>query len=120
MKSGISNYGRTVGRWLAIVSITIFVFAAQGIAQIAGTGSIQGSVADATGAVIQNAKVTVTNTATQVKHTAVTGGSGLYSFPNMSIGTYVVDVEAQGFQHYSQSNIVLEVGSSIAINVSLP
>jgi hypothetical protein len=49
----------------------------------------------------------------------VTGGNGLYSFPNLDIGTYTLDVVSQGFEHYSQSNIVLEVGSSIAINVAM-
>jgi len=120
MQSHASNYSGMVNRWLAVIfCVVIFSFAAKGNAQLAGTGSIQGSIADATGAIIQNATVTVTNAATQVKHTAVTGGNGLYSFPNLDIGTYTVDVAAQGFEHYSQSNIVLEVGSSIAINVGM-
>jgi Carboxypeptidase regulatory-like domain len=120
MQSRISNCSRMVNRWLTVFfCIAILSFAAKGNAQLAGTGSIQGSIADATGAIIQNATVTVTNIATQVKHTAVTGGSGLYSFPNMDIGTYTLEVVAQGFEHYSQSNIVLEVGSSIAVNVPM-
>jgi hypothetical protein len=118
--SNYSSYSRMTNRWLAVIfCIAIFSFAAKGNAQLAGTGSIQGSITDATGAVVQNATVTATNTATQVKKVAVTGGSGLYSFPNMDIGTYTVDVAVQGFEHYSQSNIVLEVGSSIAINVEM-
>jgi Carboxypeptidase regulatory-like domain len=120
MQSGASNYSGMINRGLAIVfCITIFFFAVKGNAQIAGTGSIQGAIADATGAIIQNATVTATNVATQVKHVAVTSGDGLYSFPNLDIGTYTVDVAAQGFEHYSHSNIVLEVGSSIAINVGM-
>src|ERR1700727_486995 len=120
MQVHASNYSGIVHRWSAAVfCIMIFFFAAKGNAQLAGTGSIQGSIADATGAIIQNANVTVTNVATQVKHTAGTGGSGLYTFPNLDIGTYTLDVAAQGFEHYSQSNIVLEVGSSIAINVEM-
>ena len=120
MKSCSSIHPRLATRWLAIIfCIAIFSFATTGNAQFAGTGSIQGSIADSTGAVIQNATVTATNTATQVKHTAVTGGSGLYSFPNLDIGTYTIDVVAPGFEHYSQSNIVLEVGSSIAVNIAM-
>jgi hypothetical protein len=109
-----------VNRWFVVVfCVAIFSFSVKAHSQLAGTGSIQGSIADATGAIIQNANVTVTNIATQVKHTAVTGGSGLYSFPNLAIGTYTLDVAAQGFEQYRQSNIVLEVGSSIAVNVAL-
>ncbi|HEX3969643.1 MAG TPA: carboxypeptidase-like regulatory domain-containing protein [Edaphobacter sp.] len=120
MEARVSNGSGMVNRWLAVVvCIVIFLFAARSKAQVAGTGSIQGSVADATGAVIQSATVTATNVATQVKHIAVTTGDGLYSFPNLDIGNYTVDVAAQGFEHYTHSNIVLEVGSSIAINVAM-
>jgi hypothetical protein len=120
MQSRASGYSRMVNRWLAAVfSMVIFSFAAQGNCQQAGTGSIQGSITDSTGAVIQGATVTATNIATQVKHTSVTDANGLYSFPNMDIGTYTVEVTAQGFEHYSRSNVVLEVGSSIAINIGM-
>jgi hypothetical protein len=73
-----------VNRWLAVVfCFAIFSFAAKGNAQ-SGTGSIQGSITDATGAIVQNATVTVTNVATQVKHATTTEGNGLYSFPNIA------------------------------------
>ena len=120
MKSRVLIHPRLACGWLAVVfCVAVFTFTSRGNCQLAGAGSIQGSVADATGAVIPNATVTVTNTATQVKHNAVTGGSGLYSFPNLDVGTYTLEVAAPGFEHYSQSNVVLEVGSSIAINVPM-
>jgi hypothetical protein len=109
-----------VNRWLAVFfCVAICMFAAKVNAQTAGTASIQGVVADASGAVIQDATVTATNIATQVKHTTVSSGSGLYSFPNIAIGTYTVEVTATGFEHFRQTNIVLEVGSSIAVNPAL-
>jgi hypothetical protein len=107
-------------RWLNLFfGIAILLLCLRGNSQTAGTGSIQGTIADLSGAVISNAAITATNTATQVKHTANSGESGLYSFPNLAIGTYTVEVAARGFKHYRQSNIVLEVGSSIAINVNM-
>ena len=107
----------TVNRWLAIFfCVAVCMFAVKVNAQTAGTASIQGVVADASGAVIQNATVTATNIATSVKHTTVTSDSGLYSFPNIAIGTYTLEVTATGFEHFRQTNIVLEVGSSIAVN----
>jgi hypothetical protein len=102
---------------LLVLGIAILLLSPQGISQTAGTGSIQGTISDVSGAIIANAEVTITNTATQIKHSASTGESGLYSFPNLAIGTYTVEVVANGFKHYRQSNVVLEVGSSIAINV---
>jgi hypothetical protein len=119
MKSAASS-SRRLYRWFTIVfCMAFFSFVTNGNAQSSGTGSIQGAITDATGAIVQNATVTVTNVATQVKHSAITQGNGLYSFPNLEIGTYILDVVAPGFEHYSQSNIVLEVGSSIAINVGM-
>jgi hypothetical protein len=87
--------------------------------QAAGTGSIQGTVADQTGAVVQNASITITDNATGVPRKTTTGTDGLYSFPNIPVGVYMLDALAPGFQHYTQANIVLEVGSSISINVNL-
>ena len=87
--------------------------------QVAGTGNIQGSVADPTGAMIPGAKVTLTNTATQVTRDVTTDSSGLYVYPNIPIGTYTVSVTAPGFKSYQQSNVVLEVGSSIAVNAKM-
>ena len=94
-------------------------FTATANSQIAGTGSIQGSVADSSGALLPDAAVTIVKTDTQVKHSAVSGHNGLYSFPNIDIGTYTLTVTAPGFKTYSQQNIILEVGSSISINVTM-
>ncbi|MGO9319148.1 MAG: carboxypeptidase regulatory-like domain-containing protein [Terracidiphilus sp.] len=108
---------KIVNRWLAVFfCVVVLLFAAKVNSQTAGTASIQGVVTDASGALIQNASVSITNVATQVKHTTVTSGSGLYSFPNIAIGAYTLEVTASGFERYRQTNIVLEVGSSIAVN----
>src|SRR6266702_1540658 len=88
-------------------------------AQIAGTGSMQGTITDATGAVIPNASITITNESTQVARTATTNGTGSYEVPNIDIGTYSVKVATPGFETYTRTGIVLEVGSSISVNVTM-
>ncbi|HEU5342293.1 carboxypeptidase-like regulatory domain-containing protein, partial [Edaphobacter sp.] len=88
-------------------------------AQAAGTASIQGAISDSTGAVIPGATVTLTETATHVQRSAVSDSNGLYTFPNVPVGTYSVEVRMTGFQTYTQTHIVLEVGSSIAVNVKM-
>ncbi len=103
-------------RLTVFLCLVVFLFAAKANSQTAGTASIQGVVADTTGALIPNATVTITNTATQVHHATVTSSSGLFSFPNIAIGTYTLEVAAGGFERYRESNIVLDVGSSIAVN----
>ena len=105
---------------LRLLSLTCFLLIACTVyAQIAGTGSIQGTVTDATGAVIPNAKVTVTNESTQVTRKAATDGSGVYAFANIDIGSYSVRVATPGFETYTKTGIVLEVGSSISVNVPM-
>jgi hypothetical protein len=91
-----------------------------GYAQIAGTASIQGTVLDPTGAVVPEAVVTVVENSTGVNRATKSGRDGLFSFPNITIGTYSLTVIAPGFQTYTQQNIVLEVGSSIGLNIKLP
>ena len=87
-------------------------------AQTAGTASVQGTVADPTGAAIPGAKVTFTNTDTGTARTITTDGAGLYSLPNVPVGAYSLVVEAAGFQGYTQKG-VLEVGNNTQINPEL-
>ena len=88
-------------------------------AQVAGTANVQGTVTDPTGAVIPGAQVTLIDIATQVKHSIVSDSGGVYAFPNIPIGRYTLSVTMQGFKTFQQSNIVLEVGSSIAVNAPM-
>jgi hypothetical protein len=88
-------------------------------AQLAGTGNIQGTVVDASGALVPNAAVTLIDASTQVKRTTQTDQAGVYLFPNMPISTYNLRVGAPGFETYEKTGIVLEVGSNISINAAL-
>jgi hypothetical protein len=87
--------------------------------QAAGNASLQGNIVDATGAMIPGATVTLTSAATSVTRTSVSDNGGLYSFPNTAVGTYNLSVTKPGFQTYTQTGIVLEVGSAISINVPM-
>jgi hypothetical protein len=63
------------------------------------TGSIVGTVQDATGAGVPGAALTVTNTdRNAVVRTAATDGSGNYSAPLLPTGHYSIAVEAKGFK----------------------
>ena len=120
-KRYVSAHTWTIERWLAValIGMAVLVTTETAKSQTAGTANIQGTISDSTGAVIQNATVTVTNTATTVQHRTTSGADGLYSFPNLAVGEYNLNVSAAGFKHYDQRGIVLEVGSSIAVNISM-
>jgi hypothetical protein len=106
-------------RAILIYLVFMQICVVAGNAQAAGTGSIQGSIADQMGAIVQNSAVTLTNTATGVQHKTLSGTDGRYSFPNIPVGVYNLDVSAPEFARYTQGNIVLEVGSSISVDVNL-
>jgi len=73
------------------------------------TGSISGSVTDASGSAVPNAKVTVTIPATGVSRSVTTNDNGEYLVPLLGIGDYDVQVELQGFQTAKASDIRLQV-----------
>ena len=103
----------------AVAAFFLVSYTPMAHAQAAGAASVQGTVADLTGALIPNATVTLIDNATQVQRTVKSDGNGLYSFPNVPVGTYTLSASESGFQKFVQSNIVLEVGSSISINVKM-
>jgi hypothetical protein len=111
--------GAVARRAILLGCAAVLVFANQANSQIAGTGNIQGTVADVTGAVVPKAAVSLTNMSTHVIRKTTSDNAGVYVFPGIAIGTYELSVVATGFRTYVQTGIVLEVGSSIAVNASL-
>src|SRR3954452_16070694 len=62
------------------------------------TGSIVGTVTDPSGAVVNGAKVTLTNQGTGITLSTTTSADGVYKFSPVRVGTYRLEVTAQGFQ----------------------
>jgi outer membrane receptor protein involved in Fe transport len=106
---------RLVARLCAFVVFVVFGFAAW--AQ--STGSIQGTVTDATGAVLPNASVTVTNAATGEVHPVKSDSAGLYAISGLEPGNYNVRVESPGMQTTVANNLVVAVGTTTTQNFTL-
>jgi hypothetical protein len=81
------------------------------------TGSISGVVQDAQGAVIPNAKVTLTNAAQGAgsARAVQTNGEGAFVFSPVLAGTYSLEVEMTGFKRYVQSNINLDASDKLGL-----
>ena len=84
-----------------------------------GSSSIQGTVADSSGAVIPGADVTLTNTSTNVVLKVATDGSGSYSFPTAPPGVYSIEVSKDGFASYKISQFNVTVGQHATENAIL-
>ena len=84
-----------------------------------GQGTITGVVQDATRGEIPDATVTVVEEQTQSTRTAQTSSAGLYSLPDLPVGTYDVSVSKNGFQTFRQTGIVLHPTQIATVNVSL-
>src|SRR5438093_8387593 len=83
------------------------------------TGTIRGTVTDPTGAVIPGAKVTVKNEDTGLTRSANTTSAGIYSFAELPVGSYRIEVEYTGFKSEVRSRITLDVADTRAVDVQL-
>ena len=94
---------------LCIATCILLVLMPSLMAQTADTGALQGTITDATGAVIPNATVTLTSETTGQERTATTQGNGVYRFPLIPPGTYKLRVAANGFKTAEATGIKVNV-----------
>lgn len=88
-------------------------------AQFAGKGSLLGLVSDPTGAVLPDATVTVTNTATGVVITRKTSATGYYNIAPLDAGSYTIVVSAKGFKSAKQENVQVNATQQVGLNLVL-
>ena len=81
--------------------------------------SIQGTVSDSQGGVIPNARLTLTNTATNETQTRTTNGEGVYNFNALPPSVFKLTVTAPGFQTKILENVQITPEQANAINVQL-
>jgi hypothetical protein len=82
-------------------------------------GTILGTVTDASGAVVSNAKVTVHNINTGLERTTQTSADGSYAVPELPLGTYTVTVSQTGFQTFVANNVAVNVATERRVDAAL-
>ena len=82
-------------------------------------GTITGTVTDAQGAAIPNAKVSITDDSTGVVHQNQTNEAGAYTVPALNPSTYTVKVEAAGFQAAQQKGLIVNPGQPTSVDIKL-
>src|SRR5260370_10163082 len=81
------------------------------------TGTVTGTVIDASKAAVTAVKVTATNLATNVTQTATTNSDGVYSLPALEPGTYRLTLQNEGFKKDSREPIRMASASTAALHL---
>src|SRR3954447_21247614 len=99
------------------VSVLALASCVGAFAQVAGMGAISGAVRDASGAVVPDAQVVVSNESKGVHRVMRSSEAGVFAAPSLVPAPgYTVVVTKQGFSNYEVKDIRVQVGS----NVDLP
>ena len=84
-----------------------------------GTTELRGRVVDAQGGVLPGVTVTVRNQATGMFRETVSGADGSYIASGLTPGTYEVVAGLQGFKKFNRRDLVLEVGKTVSVDVTM-
>lgn len=103
---------------LAAVHCSV-IFLAGSVLYGQATGSISGTVSDATGAPVNGAKVTVTSETIGATRDALTDNAGHFDIPLLGVSTYAVRTELAGFQTVEQKDVRLQVDEHREIDFTL-
>lgn len=106
-----------IAQWLPMV-VALLLVCAPGFAQTS-QGTIQGGVFDQTGGAIAGATISVVDVARGVTRTLTTDDAGQYVANSLTPGTYTVRAEAKGFRTVEHSGVLLEVGQSIRVDLTV-
>jgi hypothetical protein len=107
------NLSNKLAAALALAALTHAVSAAD------TSGKILGTVKDPTGNLIPHAEAILTNKATGVKQTTRADDQGAFAFPVVAVGAYDLVVVTDNFQPFKKSNIAIDLGSAVQLEVRL-
>ncbi|HEV7902302.1 MAG TPA: TonB-dependent receptor [Pyrinomonadaceae bacterium] len=115
------NYYRVTPRRAAQLFALLFCFAftASPLHAQNNKGTILGTITDAQGGVVNGAKVTAVNLATNTSAEDTTNEEGLYTLPNLDPGMYKVTIEASGFKTVVNESVKLETNARLPIDAQL-
>ena len=82
-------------------------------------GTLEGQITDPAAALVSNAEVSVHNAQTGLTRTVHSSRQGAYHFSDLPIGSYLLEVKAQGFAPYSASSIRIDIGQVVSWPVQL-
>jgi len=102
-----------------MVRLRSFLLSAIAAFAQSSTGTLTGVVTDPQQARLSGAKLTLTNEGTGVAATVTANDAGEYTFPLLASGRYKLETEAAGFQKNTRTNLVIELGRVVRLDVAL-
>ncbi len=104
-----------------LLTLTLVFSGAAGVSaqSQAINGTIEGAIADDSGAALPGVSVTVANLDTGDTRVVVSNGEGVYRAPLLALGRYRVSAELQGFKKFEQQGLTISAGQSAIINITL-
>ncbi|MGF7179232.1 carboxypeptidase regulatory-like domain-containing protein [Tunturiibacter psychrotolerans] len=96
-----------------------FLFTITSLLHAATGGSISGAITDRSGAIVIGATLKLVNTAQHTTYSAVSDKQGFYTFPNLPVGHYDLDITAAGFNTQRKIDLAIDADSALRINASL-
>ena len=94
----------------------VFLVLYSGIAFAQATAQISGTVRDQSGGVLPGVTITATQQETGIVRSTTSNESGAFSLPNLPLGPWSVEATLAGFNTFTQTGVVLQVGSSAVVN----
>ncbi|MGA2144942.1 MAG: carboxypeptidase regulatory-like domain-containing protein [Bryobacteraceae bacterium] len=108
------NAIKTLGAVCALIAGSVGLCYGQAV-----NATLLGTVIDSSGASVANAKVTITEVTTGVKHSGQTNESGNYTFGDLPPGSYAVEVDQTGFKKEIRRDIALLVNTTERVDIQL-
>jgi hypothetical protein len=104
---------------LGVLALCFFLLGGERLFSQADTGSITGTVTDASGAVVPGVKVTIVAVATNQRQEFTSDGAGRYSSGPLRPGEYRVEAELTGYKHLVNKNVVLQVQQAAVMDLTM-
>jgi hypothetical protein len=105
--------------WMVVSTVLVLALFAAPPARaqgLGGAGTVQGTVKDPTGGVMQSVEVAISNPVTGYRRTTATDATGRYVFSNLPPNPYHISVQAQGFQLLERD---IDVRTAVPITLDL-
>src|SRR5580698_1969096 len=110
---------RILRSWLLTAALILTLLGAVTAKAQVLYGTLTGTIADQSGAVVPNVTVTITSQDTGAVRTTKTSEQGDYRVSNLLPGSYALSLVQPGFADFTQKNIVLEINREVRVDATL-